>query len=105
MAEECLAGHRADDPPTGPSSPFARLVEFGGKIVYLGAPLGCSTFLHYLEDHLDMPYLTGALSYLEDEGGEIRVVYTPKHLAGDRDFYRDDRGHTKVFRGVFIPIL
>jgi aminoglycoside 3-N-acetyltransferase len=41
-------GHPADD-AYGPDSPFARLVEAGGQVLMLGAPLDTVTLLHHAE--------------------------------------------------------
>ena len=41
-------GHPADD-GYGPDSPFARLVEAGGQVLMLGAPLDTVTLLHHAE--------------------------------------------------------
>jgi aminoglycoside 3-N-acetyltransferase len=60
------------DFPYGPSSPLARLVESGGQVLMLGAPLDTITLLHHAEHLADgpgkrlverqMPVLDGARS-------------------------------------------
>jgi len=100
LAEKCLKDQRVEDPPAGPTSAFARLVEFGGKVVYLGAPLAASTFLHYLETKMNLPYLKGALCCVERSDGETEVVHVRQHLDGHRDFYRTDWENTKIFRAL-----
>ena len=40
----------------GPSSPFARLVEAGGKVLMLGAPLDTMTLLHHAEHLANIPH-------------------------------------------------
>lgn len=39
----------------GPGSPLARLVEAGGKVVMIGAPLDTMTLLHHAEHLADLP--------------------------------------------------
>jgi aminoglycoside 3-N-acetyltransferase len=39
----------------GPGSPLAKLVEAGGKVVMIGAPLDTMTLLHHAEHLADMP--------------------------------------------------
>jgi aminoglycoside 3-N-acetyltransferase len=39
----------------GPASPLAKLVETGGKVVMLGAPLDTMTILHHAEHLADVP--------------------------------------------------
>lgn len=47
-AEWLTRDHRLDD-GYGPTSPFARLVERGGQILLLGAPLDTITLMHHAE--------------------------------------------------------
>jgi aminoglycoside 3-N-acetyltransferase len=39
----------------GPGSPLAKLVEAGGKVVMIGAPLDTMTLLHHAEHLADLP--------------------------------------------------
>ncbi len=105
LAEACLGVHREDDPPTGETSPFARLVQSKGKIVYFGCSLASSTFLHYLETVADLPYLKGSVCRVKNKDGSLRTVYVPKNLPGDRDFYRDVDGSSKFFKKALVSGL
>ncbi len=53
-AAELTADHPWDD-PHGPGSPFARLVDLGGRVLMLGAPLETLTLLHHAEALADAP--------------------------------------------------
>ncbi|MFI8005265.1 aminoglycoside 3-N-acetyltransferase [Streptomyces sp. NPDC086010] len=53
-AEALMAGHPWDD-PHGPGSPLARLVDVGGRVLMLGAPLETLTLLHHAEALADLP--------------------------------------------------
>lgn len=98
LAETCLKDHRENDPPTGQTSPFARLVEFKAKILCFGCGLEASTFLHFLETEANAPYLKSALCAIKEANGNIRQVLIPRHLPGHRDFYRDSNGDSKFYR-------
>lgn len=105
LATACLEAHQENDPPTGETSPLAKLVEYKGKIVYFGCSLGSSTFLHYLETLTDLPCLKGAVCRVKNKDGSLRTVYIPKHLPGDRDFYRDVDGNSKFFKKALVSGL
>ena len=101
LAEKCLSGQGATDAPAGPTSPWARLPELDGKIVFLGAPLSTCTFLHYLEDVAGVDYLGTAVCVIADEAKGRRLVTVPRHFPGGRDFYNSDAGapeNSKIFR-------
>lgn len=53
-ATALTTGHPWDD-PHGPGSPLARLVELGGRVLMLGAPLETLTLLHHAEALADAP--------------------------------------------------
>lgn len=97
LAEACLKEHRCQDPPTGATSAFAKLVEHGGKVVYLGTSVRPSTFLHYMETKLELPYLADAVCRVKDERdgqSRSRLVLVPKHLPGHRRLF-DPTGKTR----------
>jgi aminoglycoside 3-N-acetyltransferase len=68
-AEWLTAVHPPDD-GYGPRSPFARLVEAGGHVLMLGAPLETLTLLHHAESIAAAP-------------GKRRVTYTVPVVEGD----------------------
>jgi aminoglycoside 3-N-acetyltransferase len=53
-AEWLTSDHPLDD-GYGPGTPLARLVEAGGKVLMLGAPLDTMTLLHHAEHLADIP--------------------------------------------------
>lgn len=59
MARDLLDDHFRDTTPVGPNSPFSRLRELGGQILYIGCGLRPSTFMHGVEEHVVPPYLYG----------------------------------------------
>jgi len=98
LAEACLLDHRENDPPTGHTSPFSKLVEYGGRMLWLGADLASTTFFHFLEDAAELPYLKEAVCMVENPDGSLRPVVVPKHLPGHRDFYHAPGEETKMYR-------
>ena len=54
LAEAITAGHPYDD-AYGAGTPYARLVEFGGQVAMLGAPLDTVTLVHYAEAVAQVP--------------------------------------------------
>jgi aminoglycoside N3'-acetyltransferase len=98
LAAACLEAQQENDPPTGETSSFAKLVEYKGRLVYFGCGLAPSTFLHYLETVADLPYLKDSVCRVKNKDGSLRTVYIPKNLPGDRDFYRDVDGNSKFFK-------
>lgn len=59
-ASEALLGeHHLDDTPCGPHSPFRRLRDLGGQILFLGCGLGPNTSMHGVEEVVEAPYLWG----------------------------------------------
>lgn len=53
-AKALMADHPWDD-PHGPGSPLAKLVECGGRVLLLGAPLDSLTLLHHAEALAEAP--------------------------------------------------
>jgi aminoglycoside 3-N-acetyltransferase len=54
LAEALIAEHPYDD-AYGAGTPYARLVELGGKVVVLGAPLDTVTLVHHAEAVAEVP--------------------------------------------------
>jgi len=55
-AAELVRDHEQDETPCSPRSPYARLREWGGKILILGEGLNCCTFFHGCEEWARMPW-------------------------------------------------
>ncbi len=54
LADALTAGHPYDD-AYGAGTPYARLVELGGQVVVLGAPLATVTLVHHAEAVAEVP--------------------------------------------------
>jgi len=49
--------HWMDNTPVGEHSPFRRLFEFGGKVLFLGCSTRSNTSMHGVEEYADVPYV------------------------------------------------
>jgi len=102
LSEECIKDHRETDSPASRRSPLGKLVDLGGKILMLGAPLGSLTFIHLIEDCLNLPFLKRAYGWIEREDGSIETVAIPKWLPGHRDWYTPPADERKLFRALRV---
>lgn len=76
------------DHPQGPGSPLAKLVEAGGQVLMLGAPLETLTILHHAEALVDSP--------------EKRLVtYRIPVREGNEVVWKEVRDHDTSARGAF----
>jgi aminoglycoside 3-N-acetyltransferase len=58
-AEEMTRDHHLDHTPVGPNSPFRKLRDLGGKILFLGCGTGPNTSMHGVEELVLPDYLFG----------------------------------------------
>ncbi|HOV22440.1 MAG TPA: AAC(3) family N-acetyltransferase [bacterium] len=98
LANKCLVDHLPTDPPTCRRSPFGKLLENNGKMIWFGADLATTTFFHFLEDELNIPYLGKCICRMKKEDGTIESILIEKHLPGHRDFYRVPAEESKMYR-------
>jgi aminoglycoside 3-N-acetyltransferase len=69
---EWLTAKHPDDDGYGPDSPFARLVEAGGQVLMLGAPLATVTLLHHAEAIARVPDKRSVTFTVRLAGGQDR---------------------------------
>jgi aminoglycoside 3-N-acetyltransferase len=87
-AGEFVAGHAWDAGSTfHPGSPWGRLCEWDGYILFLGTYLRTCTMVHAVEDWMKLPYLSDAEAVIKDGNGDIRFVTVTGSPVGCRDFY------------------
>jgi len=98
LAKACLCQHRETDPPAGSTSPFAKLLDYNGKMVWFGADLASTTFFHFLETEAHLPYLQPAVCRILRENGFTETVLIPQHLPGHRDFYKIPGEKSKAYQ-------
>jgi len=76
-SEEIIAGHHLAATPCGTGSPYARLFEYDGKILFLGTGIDAMTFFHAVEERLEpeMPFTPFTketfLLYCKDRDGTV----------------------------------
>jgi aminoglycoside 3-N-acetyltransferase len=52
-APEIIAGHHLAQTPCGAGSPYSRLLEHGGRMLFLGTDISSMTFFHAVEELLE----------------------------------------------------
>ncbi|MBU4199910.1 MAG: AAC(3) family N-acetyltransferase [Verrucomicrobia bacterium] len=77
-AETFIAGHETFNTPCARESPWGRIVQRNGKILFIGTGIGCNTLLHGVEEWFGVP---GMLS-VEEQPLEVvtadgRVIPVP----------------------------
>ncbi|MBQ3230190.1 MAG: AAC(3) family N-acetyltransferase [Clostridia bacterium] len=76
-AEYIVSGHILDKTPCGENSPFRRLMQLGGKILFIGCGMRPNTSMHAVEELSCPDYLFGDdASYIikDSEGKEHKTV-------------------------------
>ena len=89
QAAYLTADHR--DTPCGPDSPYYRLYELGGKVVFFGATLASNSVFHCAEeivspDYLGYASIAGAI--VEDADGRKHTVSARRYDCSDRGIVR-----------------
>ena len=90
LAEALLGEHLLDDTPCGPHSPWRKLPQVDGSILFLGCGLGPNTSMHGVEEVARPPYLFGPmLSYriIHADGHETTMNVRRHNFAGCRQRY------------------
>ena len=54
-AAEFISGHEEFDTPCARRSPFGKLYDRKGKILFIGTGIGCNTYLHGVEEWFGVP--------------------------------------------------
>lgn len=104
-AEEYTSGHGFLDSPAGATSPMDKVLNLDGSVVFLGCSIGANTFIHYIEDMADVPYLSPAIVKYIDENGMDHTEFIKRHLGGCRSFYKGFNGFfykEAIKRGLHI---
>lgn len=99
QADFLTSGH--DDTPCGPDSPYFRLYERGGKVVFFGASLGSNSVFHCAEeislpDYLGFAAIEDAI--VEDADGRKHTVTARRYDCFDRGVTRHLGNMEPVFR-------
>lgn len=90
LAKAVLGEHHLDETPCGPHSPFRKLRDLGGQIVFLGCGLRPNTSMHGVEELAQPPYLFGeTITYrvILITGEEIKLRLRHHDFQGFRQRY------------------
>jgi aminoglycoside 3-N-acetyltransferase len=101
-ADEFVAGHHAAATPCGAGTPYARLAERNGKILFLGTGIDVITYFHTVEEELE------ALMPFTPFTREVYVMIS-QDAAGQRVETRTRLFDPAVSRrrnmGILVPVL
>ncbi len=81
--------HYKDSTPVGENSPFRKLFEFGGKVLFLGCLTRSNTSMHGVEEYANAPYCLSENTrhYVLIDGNEKRTEKDYRyHFIGQRGF-------------------
>lgn len=100
LAKEACAAQEPDEAPMSENSVPEFALRHNGKVVHFGSSIQSTTFLHLLEDRLDLPGIETVLCKVKQSDGTIDFVAVPRNLPGGRDFYRGDKETIRFFRAA-----
>ncbi len=87
-ADWLVRDHERCATPCGAGTPFAKLRELGGKVLFYDVPFGNFTFIHHIEDLLDgsLPFPVYRERPLPGRvlDGEGRMLVVPTRVFGER---------------------
>ncbi len=89
-AAEFTAGHEKALTPEPEGSPWWRLLERSGKILFIGTGISCNTFLHGVDEWLKLPGMRSTEpQQLEvvDYDGKVHAVPQFRHCCGRNAYY------------------
>ena len=91
-AEEFCSGHSWRDGAStfDRGGPWGHLVDWNGKVMWLGTTMQTQTMVHALEDWMKLPYRSTEAALVEADDGKPREVPITMAPSGARDFYRVD---------------
>ena len=90
LAEAILGEHHLDETPCGPHSPFRKLRDLDGQILFLGCGLRPNTSMHGVEELVRPPYLFGEMityRVILADGSEINLRLRHHNFQGFRQRY------------------
>ena len=74
------AGHEKADSPAPVGSPWWKLLQRKGKILFIGTGIGCNTFLHGLDEWLQLPGMRrDDVEQLEIVDYQCNLIPSPQH--------------------------
>lgn len=95
LAEYMVEGHDETKSPNYMGGPWSKILQNDGVFLFWGVDFNCMTFLHAMEDWLNMPYVTTAKAAII-KNRKVVEVEVIKYVPGHRDFYKG--GAAKIFK-------
>ena len=100
LAKEGCAAQEPAAPPMDENSVPEFALRHNGKVVHFGSRIGSTTFLHLLEDRLDLPGVETVFCKVKRPGGGVDMVAIPRNVPYDRDFYHGSKETIRFFRAA-----
>lgn len=85
-AEWLIKDHEKTSVAHGKNTPYAKLSEINGKILLLGVDQDRNTFLHTIEETLQLPYLKPKKAKYLDEKGKTKTLISKYFPGPHRNF-------------------
>lgn len=93
--QEYVGNHILDNSPVGENSPFYKLSQFGGKVIFLGCSTRPNTSMHGVEERMNVSYLMGdgtrEYTLIDYNGEKITKAYRYHHIWDNGYDQRYDR--------------
>ena len=93
--QEYVKDHINDNSPVGEHSPFYKLSQFGGKVIFLGCSTRPNTSMHGVEEKMNVSYLMGEgtreYTLIDFNGEKITKAYRYHHIWDNGYDQRYDR--------------
>lgn len=90
-AAQFTAGHEKAQTPMPKGSPWWKLLERNGKILFIGTPgVSCNTFLHGMDEWIELPNMRSKTpQHLEvvDYDGQVHPMDLYRHALGRNAYY------------------
>ncbi len=102
LAESITEGHERSTTPCGPDTPYLKILEKGGQVLFLGVGLEANTAFHTIEAIVKVPYLMMSAPdsfTIIDRAGATRALSVWRHKAGVPRRFREMEG-TLIDNGI-----
>ena len=89
-AKLLLSEHHLDDTPAGKHSPFSKLKDVNGKVLFIGCGLRPNTLMHAVEELVEPPYLFGeyiVYNIVTAEGNNMNMKVRSHNFKGFEQRY------------------
>lgn len=100
---ELVKNHELDFTPVGENSPFTKLPEYDGKILFLGCGTGSNTSMHGVEETVETPYCldkANPVDYVLKKGDKMI-----EQKGAIRHDFNTEYGHVAQRYGRIVDLL